>query len=1463
MVRPRKEQILSINTRHARYTADVTAGTSLTTITAASVNPYLITDTQGGAQEDCPAFVRGTVSEIFTIVASDAINISVDGGSTITVTFAGTDTIASKVVARINGTVGIPANFARNENGKVLLVSTTTGSTSTIQLSDFVAGTLAKLGLTAGTTTGATAPIRGVVTKSADLKGGFVRLSRSEGNTIVTNADELISISNDIKFGHGLTANIKGGLPLHGRLLPSGSNYELSYFCKIPQRPEVVTGDSSFASLNGTDSFTITVSGPNGIFGPFTITFPAFPYTTAASIADRINTVFATTANTVTGTGNAFVDSVEVQPFDMEGGDTFYISIDGGVTTPVTFAGTEVTAADVVATINAALGVTGTASTYTDLLGNISFRIQSNNTNGRTSSVEIFGPPDNITKKLGLSVGKIRGFICADLYGTQSVKIFSPTRGALSSLVIGGVNPTTLTRMGLTAGTYPGSDSYVEESVNLPVVSGFASTYTLKCLIPEELEFGEVNPATESFLENFDDISAGNNNSYSDDLYASGAYPYFAAESGLGTQGGKDHGKVVLANHFGVLDEDLLVPAQTYANRFFKKFLRTASSGGYRRGEVAALVASSIETPGTSGNPLPTSNIFTVDVDPDNSYTDAEFRIQKDRLGTPVVPFRVRELGGASPTALDWVSDAGTGTIDFGYGSVLSRLWLYDVNTIAAGGAESIPFTDATQTDLRIGDALVTSGLSLLKKVNSVFTITCGDGVNSFGDFNGANAIQDAVAYIISTISSDTFRIQIKQGTYTVDTGAVNVTGTIDPTNSGAISNATFIFEAVGPNAVIIASSNATVFEGGISNRLELINLRIETFTAPYSRLTNIGQNSVCYATGCSIVGSQIRAVDSERVIFDKSTIDMSADAACDRPAFLFEFGDGAADTHQLFKFVNSKITSGQNNPILRVRATGAAVSYTVCESIVFEDCKLSTKSTTVDGNGNLTGNCGIFDVDPNGSIAVAGSTGVLINSLNFTRCDVQANTSLGPVSVLIHFIPTANGVFTNASPWTFGVSPYLAVNYLTIDGGDWVIPGVNTSINPFTIGGVAVKLTINNISYGTPQSTGVTQGAATADVGGFFTSLVGPSGAPATSFWGSMALSAFNLDLDNIKINEMTRAGNSGDLFVYCLQNCRMKDISITDYIDAAPGSVPNQRVRFRFGDPIAYNTLNANIKRLIIKGANGTGNWTATSTGDNDYAIIVYEPVQEVFGINKHAVTFENCEVSDFLNATIQNSIGFAFHDIAGGALFGTGLGVNGTMFTGVKLINNKFDQNTVGISYVNSNTVVRNLEIIDNKITNCSDWGVYLYDTTTDALGLLTINDNRIFNCGNTSGREGIYVNTADWDNTYLIMNHNYVHNNNTAVTGIQVNIINSAIPGSTSPRGVVMGNSARASTGFVGQFRIQTNNTPTLITGTYPAAFTPAGEPFRGVETGYVGGAAPGDSRYFQPATPMFHNDATLT
>lgn len=136
MVRPRKEQILSINTRHARYTADVTAGTSLTTITAASVNPYLITDTQGGAQEDCPAFVRGTVSEIFTIVASDAINISVDGGSTITVTFAGTDTIASKVVARINGTVGIPANFARNENGKVLLVSTTTGSTSTIQLSD-------------------------------------------------------------------------------------------------------------------------------------------------------------------------------------------------------------------------------------------------------------------------------------------------------------------------------------------------------------------------------------------------------------------------------------------------------------------------------------------------------------------------------------------------------------------------------------------------------------------------------------------------------------------------------------------------------------------------------------------------------------------------------------------------------------------------------------------------------------------------------------------------------------------------------------------------------------------------------------------------------------------------------------------------------------------------------------------------------------------------------------------------------------------------------------------------------------------------------------------------------------------------------------------------------------------------------------------------------------------------------
>lgn len=71
----------------------------------------------------------------FSIVAGDTLNISIDTNPPILVTFLAGQTTTSAVVAQINGTPGIPANFAMdNGDGRIRLTSPTIGPPSSIFL---------------------------------------------------------------------------------------------------------------------------------------------------------------------------------------------------------------------------------------------------------------------------------------------------------------------------------------------------------------------------------------------------------------------------------------------------------------------------------------------------------------------------------------------------------------------------------------------------------------------------------------------------------------------------------------------------------------------------------------------------------------------------------------------------------------------------------------------------------------------------------------------------------------------------------------------------------------------------------------------------------------------------------------------------------------------------------------------------------------------------------------------------------------------------------------------------------------------------------------------------------------------------------------------------------------------------------------------------------------------------------
>ncbi len=102
---------------------------------------------EGGSMPERVNFISAN-SEPFTIVGGDNMTVRIDNGSLITVNFLVGDTSVVNVVSRINGTAGIPAGFAQDNNdGRIRLTSPTPGSVSSIIMSGLAA---TKLGFDIG-----------------------------------------------------------------------------------------------------------------------------------------------------------------------------------------------------------------------------------------------------------------------------------------------------------------------------------------------------------------------------------------------------------------------------------------------------------------------------------------------------------------------------------------------------------------------------------------------------------------------------------------------------------------------------------------------------------------------------------------------------------------------------------------------------------------------------------------------------------------------------------------------------------------------------------------------------------------------------------------------------------------------------------------------------------------------------------------------------------------------------------------------------------------------------------------------------------------------------------------------------------------------------------------------------------------------------------------------------------------
>jgi hypothetical protein len=1423
MVQPRKEQVKNLKTRHARFEFEPIPGDAYTDVADATLNSSIISNTPGGAEEDSPATVLGSVSELYVIIAADSISINLNGAGPVTVTFAGTDTTTSRVAANINTTLG--ATIAFNEEGYLRLTSTITGGSSSIVLADVVGGTLAKLGLTVGTTTGATAPVRGVVTKSptvgvgGTLLGGFVPLKTGDGKNIVTDTSSLSLL---YFSASQLTQrqDIPGGFPIHARIgrNPAGTQYRFSYYAQMATEPDVVTANSDFAALDGTDTIDIkweykrkrgnVVSTITP--GPVTITFPAFPYT-RDQLIDRINDVVTTFW---IGNGAAYVEGVVCQPFGLENPiDTLSISVDGGGPQTINLDAADVTAQEVVNRINTTL-VGATASVVSRAGDNNYVKIESDNTDGLTSSLEFAETTG--TRKIGITPGLYRGFFVAEPYGVSEIRIRGFQRGSSAKITLSSVNPVTFTRMGLTAGVYVGDDS-AEQKVNFPELSYFDPTdvLTAVALIPEVLEYGEVDLSVESITEEFGVKIVTNQWAKGADVYD---ISYTAGNIFEGyARGIKDVNKPILTNSIGLVDSAVLLGGQAPAEMTLKKFIR----GDWRldRREVDALVATNIETPGTGGNPLAKAKTFIIDIDPDGTLISphrAEIRFFRD-AGGPFTPVSIGDLAGivGMPWAVVLASGGGNYTGIYADGADLR---LADINTSASGtatgGREYLPLTDSTARYPRVfeQEASASPQPSLVGKANSIWTATCGDGTNSWGDFNGTDAIQQAIAYWVANVNTNGLMIRCKPGNFNVNAG------------NGIISIPTgkkCVIEGINDKGTYIVITDATDPAIDVQNNAALIlkNVMVRCDGAPSSSIELIRGAANFIAHDVEFKFMYLHAKECDSYSLERCLFSTNGEACI---LITAEFGETIAGQYLAR---DCTFYSGDDNPVLRVQADSSIIPITTFEQIKFDNCQMFLRSTT-NSAGNLSGNCGIIDLDPNGSSTFS-ATGIIIRDIIWKDCEVHANVASSGISTLIHMIPTTNG-----SAPALEVAGYVTVTNCTIDGGRWTAPaGVDSVYSPFVIAG-ASNIFIRNATFGYDGTGTHSYGGPTADLGFHFTGLVGVP--PITSEWGALALYARErLEIKDITILGLVQESDCGDLFVRYEEVC-IDGINMT-YVKGGPGSPPTNRIRWR---PASQTSSPRGlIKKIWMIGtlADAGTNWTGT-------AFHYYEPT---IGI----VEFEHCHVENFeVSGGATTGAGFFIPDVATGAFYPS----SPKDVRDLSLTRCRFSDCQWGF-YFFSGTVTQNISnvsIVECDVRDNTNDGIYfnIGGASAHLDGNLEIRGNYCTRNGQGSATQpGIYVSVTHCDNGSISIISNRSYNNTSNATNEQIALL---VAGGAFLRGTVIGNDCEYQ-GTVGNIKVS-DTTGALAPGAL----------VRGCETEYVSPGAGNCVLGWTSTFRMIHNSAEL-
>jgi len=1021
MTRPRSQQINDPVTRYSKIPLhdNPISGSSSTLITGSAYNDFLdksILKFTGGVEVPCPAVLIASLADPYLLVAGNSFKVSVNLNQAVEIKITAAQLVVlgassfatvDRVITLINSTLSSVnitwANVADvTDSGYLRLTSPTSGSSSSISISGLPA-TLQKLGFgnVATSISYGKDVSRGIVTVEPDSFGGYAQAVWEDGSP-------LNAISNTFYFNnssaYGLSQKVPTGQPVYGRISETTApSLEINWYSKCEGSNPVVSKNPSFSSLGAGETLVFSSYDLYGnSSNSFTATFSAGP----TSLQDVIN-VINNAWNSITGGLQGRVISRVTSPYFVVG--SLYFKLNNNATITANFDGTEKTATLIIARINTAVAAAMQSSQgEAYVIGSDSFGIRSKTGFGESSSVEILGFSSSDTERcLGCPVGIYKGWEFCKARGSNiQLSAASPT-----SYYIIGAGSTALTFLGLSHYSTGVKTSILNRYIRTEFPS-YDSTivplnFAVTLLTPEYLEAGDV-PDDIFTKERFTDLVSSNAYKYplaSSNTNAAragqqaryGLDGYIQAATLPYELGSVKAGNVyfplngaVLSFQYTLNSQDLIFEGFHPLNPSIRLYIHDDQTGR----PAWCTSVNAVKTNVNAYTPdLPAEASSIVDLSEEGisiSFRDAN-------SATPYVPENDFSFApSSSPSFVKELSFSKNTFINFKLGSAaISDKNISDNTTINFYKFTSPAGSNQGDSALRLNSRIV-EDKTIFQSINGRIEISCGDGISTFGDFNGIDAIWKICSILSVLPASDTrpVFIALKSGTYHNDNAKPLVFSNRNVTIIGE-GDVNIITPSPSDDGTI--TFNGTVDPSSISNHIKLENIRIfanifraiecenvtielincyieglglsirATSTSGSSTYSN---GAAAYVRQCTIAHSSVKDTnslvylkslndDSPPVVFDSCVFDCSN--CIDFTVLLVE-GLSKRNSYEEVSFKNSSFKLGKyttstvapvppytlpnlnhDNGLLALHPAndGRTAEGLIIESVIFEDCSI------------------------------------------------------------------------------------------------------------------------------------------------------------------------------------------------------------------------------------------------------------------------------------------------------------------------------------------------------------------------------------------------------------------------------------------------------------------------------------------------------------------------------------------